>query len=321
MDKKFRLIYIIGTGRSGSTLIDVILGNSQKIKSTGELYNVLGALQKNKKCSCSKEANDCTFWSEVNKLTGNLFQNSEAEEIKKTQHRIERSITAPLNILRNKIKPTGEFRLYKRFLHGFYTIIFNISDKLIFVDSSKNPFRGYVLLNIFKENIYFIHLIRDGRGTMWSWMKTGKIPPFDISIMKKKNGKKVKKPYYWWTPWIYALSWMIYNLISSFVIWRAGPKQSIRIQYEDFLRNPFVHINRISELINEDLSDLVDRFERKESFITDHLLTGNRLRMQKQIFVRLPDEKWKTNLIDEHKKIFWLVAGWLARIYGYRFDD
>jgi len=175
-------------------------------------------------------------------------------------------------------------------------------------------------LNVFRKNVYFVHLVRDGRGQMWSWMKTGTIPPFGIPIKKKHPPEdKAWDEYYWWTPWLYTVSWLTYSLFSSFVIWKAGRQQSIRIRYEDFIKHPSYNIKRISELVNEDLSDLDKLVVSNEPLRIDHLIAGNRLRLRKQISLRPPDEEWKTRLQVKHKEIFWLLAGWLARSYGYRF--
>ena len=64
-----------------------------------------------------------------------------------------------------------------------------------------------------------------------------------------------------------------------------------------YLPDPFYHIKRISELLGEDISDLEDLFIRKGPFRIDHLIAGNRLRMSKEITVRMPDEEWKTKLL------------------------
>jgi len=211
------------------------------------------------------------------------------------------------------------YEQYYKSLEELYKAVSMVTEKPVLVDSSKNPLRGNVLLNIFKNNMYFIHLIRDGRGTMWSWVKSGEIPPFGVSIRKKPvDWDRGKKEFSWWLPWVYSLSWMSYNLISSFVIWKAGHKRSIRIQYENFLKEPSYYIKRISELIKEDLSDLENLVTSKKPLIIDHLIAGNRLRMSKQIYMRSPDEEWKSKLFRDYKRIFWLINGWLARLYGYK---
>lgn len=316
----FKIIYVIGTGRNGSTLLDVVLGNSQKVQSTGELYNAVSVWQKNKTCSCGKEVSSCDFWSRVKKLLDGALDSLDLKNTSETLRRFERGTLSLLSMEFHRIAHSHAFEQYERFLKELYTSVFTVSAKPILVDSSKNPFRGYALLNVFKGKVYFVHLVRDGRGQMWSWMKNGLIPPFGIHIKKTNvDDGKVGNEYYWWTPWLYTVSWLAYSLLSSFVIWKAGHEKSIRIQYEDFLNDPSHHIKRISDLVDEDLSDLDQLVASKQPLKIDHLIAGNRLRMTKQLSIKLPDEEWKTRLQVRYKKVFWLIAGWLARSYGYRF--
>jgi hypothetical protein len=48
-----------------------------------------------------------------------------------------------------------------------------------------------------------------------------------------------------------------------------------------------------------------------------HAVAGNRLRMAGAIRLK-PDMEWAHKLSPRDKRIFWLLAGWLAKQYGYR---
>ena len=47
---KFKVVYIMGRGHSGSTMLDLMLGNHEKIHSVGELTS--GFRRRSEKCSC-----------------------------------------------------------------------------------------------------------------------------------------------------------------------------------------------------------------------------------------------------------------------------
>ena len=60
------VVYIVGYGRSGSTILDIILGQHADIFSAGELRNLTTrAWQGNEYCSCQSSLQSCPFWSEV----------------------------------------------------------------------------------------------------------------------------------------------------------------------------------------------------------------------------------------------------------------
>ena len=63
---RIRLVYVLGGGRSGSTLLDTILGNHPTIESVGELSSVLEhGWSDSRQCACGQSAPQCPFWSEV----------------------------------------------------------------------------------------------------------------------------------------------------------------------------------------------------------------------------------------------------------------
>ena len=63
---KPQVIYIAGSGRSGSTLLDIILGNLPGAFSCGELSNIVRLkIKEQEYCSCKKSVGSCSLWSEV----------------------------------------------------------------------------------------------------------------------------------------------------------------------------------------------------------------------------------------------------------------
>ena len=65
-DSKIKVIYIAGEGRSGSTLLERMLGQINDIVSVGELrfFWNQGSVG-SQLCGCEKPLNECEFWSEV----------------------------------------------------------------------------------------------------------------------------------------------------------------------------------------------------------------------------------------------------------------
>ena len=61
-----QIIYIAGFERSGSTILDIMVGNMNNHFSVGELsfYPVNGIVD-NEFCSCGERVLDCSFWKRV----------------------------------------------------------------------------------------------------------------------------------------------------------------------------------------------------------------------------------------------------------------
>jgi hypothetical protein len=68
-------LYIEGYGRSGSTLLDIVLGNHPEVESVGELINlpysgwyegwISGKPTRSPYCACGERMLECEFWSAV----------------------------------------------------------------------------------------------------------------------------------------------------------------------------------------------------------------------------------------------------------------
>lgn len=66
---KPRIVYIVGLGHSGSTLLDMLLGSHSQMRGLGEIVPFLKATDWEKElqstCSCGEKGYDCPFWSEI----------------------------------------------------------------------------------------------------------------------------------------------------------------------------------------------------------------------------------------------------------------
>ena len=60
-----RIVYIAGYGRSGSTLLDVLLGQSPGVVGTGEVTFLFRAAEHLVPCSCGEPLADCAVWGPV----------------------------------------------------------------------------------------------------------------------------------------------------------------------------------------------------------------------------------------------------------------
>src|SRR5579872_5725970 len=85
------VIYIAGDGRSGSTLLDRLIGACDGAFSCGELANLLNAVQSGEElCACGERAPACRFWAEVMRRWRGAVAHFEPDEYRRLQQRHER---------------------------------------------------------------------------------------------------------------------------------------------------------------------------------------------------------------------------------------
>ena len=57
------LLYIMSRPHSGSTILDILMGNSQPVEGVGQLVSDMGEL--GNPCACGATIGDCPFWQAV----------------------------------------------------------------------------------------------------------------------------------------------------------------------------------------------------------------------------------------------------------------
>ena len=164
------------------------------------------------------------------------------------------------------------------------------------------PERAFALSLIPEIDLYLIHLIRDGRGVIWSRKKhiNSKAHPYAASNTSLST----------------TLKWIKSNLVSEYVLQRTKTP-SIRIKYEDFVNNPYDSLNAIGKMMNIDMKPIAEKIKENRISMPNHMIGGNRVRFKKTIQLKI-DNRWVNKLRFMDKIVFTLFAWPLAKKYKYR---
>ncbi len=60
-----KYIYIVGSGHSGSTLLELLISNCPRVFAMGEASRIHSAFKRNSLCSCGVSIRDCQQWQEI----------------------------------------------------------------------------------------------------------------------------------------------------------------------------------------------------------------------------------------------------------------
>ncbi len=282
MKNKTSIIYVLGSGHCGSTLLDLMMDSHSKIVGVGELENCSNQRKKKKTtCTCKRILANCPFW---NKVFEGISSNID------------------LSVYRNKIDfllKTKKFKNKKTFKEidlekylklneKIYKDVLSYSKKEIIFDSSKTADRAELLVQSKDLEITLLHLVRDGRGVMWSY--------------KRKYGR-IFSPMW---------RWLGKNLKIELMKKRNKNIKTIFVRYEDLVKNPEKELKRILEETKLSFEPQMLNFREYEH----HQIGGNRLRFKEDQEIK-EDFSWKANLTKFDLCIFNLFAGWLNKRYNY----
>lgn len=226
--RRLPLIYITGSGRSGSTLLSRILASANNVFYCGELYRLAYTLfARGGDCACGATPQDCTFWSSVLSKSGLdtlPSQNGFAWWQLQKKYGLTRRFH---NLVQGKFDADKEFHNYAQWLYrlyvGIYQTLYAEHNCLpILIDSSKLPGYGYILARTLPVDIRFIHLTRNPEAVCRSWQN----PPFD----PRKEQHMAKQ-----TPLLTSWRWLQRNKNSQYLS-TLYPYQ--RVRYEDLVADP-----------------------------------------------------------------------------------
>lgn len=291
------IIYIIGTGRSGSTVLDTILGSAESAVGVGELRNLHRAYHaSDHTCSCGARASECEYWSKVllewTDSQGSLVDLDRYEALRVRTERPARALFRCLvPSLRSPLSAS-----YGALTASLFETIARVSKAAFVIDSSKTPARALVLVAGIGLEVRIVHLVRDSRGYVWSRVRDGEIT----------NRAVVQS----------SITWLVSNLTAQLVCTCAGRARSLRVVYEQLGTDPAGFVSRLGSLSGGEFDTVTTRLCSDASFAPEHCVAGNRLRNRGTFQVRI-DEAWKDEMPSRSCRVVWFLTGWLARAYGY----
>lgn len=257
----YRLLYIAGYGRSGSTLLDRMLDTSDDIRATGELTHLAETLSNDyvSACGCGVAQTNCPFWRPILiRLRDHLAPLTDLGKfgmLARLQERLPRPWARP---------PSAHRALYLDYQRRLFDAIHAADPSVrVISDSSKTVWstfrRPHLLRRHIDPQLATIHLVRDARATAWSNIR------FRSGVDSRDN---------WWRrKYVFAksmVSWNAANLAALTL--KTGPYLLVR--YDKLAQSPDIELRRISQW----LGLAPPRMERINE--PNHIYTGNASRLR-----------------------------------------
>lgn len=263
--KKLQIVYIVGFGRSGSTLLGNTINSIAGMTHIGEFryFLDLGILE-NRLCACGRRFKDCPYWRMVMSKLSMPIEGEYVDELIKLRERYSRSV----HLLLYRFPPSrrwvlDKIRPYLTFIKEAYLAAAQVSGTNILVDSSKFPMYGYLLQLIPEFEVRFIHLVRDPRAVAYSWQRKKKQPDPDEELNFRRYGAIGS-----------TIRWSAHNLASLCVNMHASSANVI-VRYEDFVQDPRSELKKILQMLGISAGDLPLEDDQTLSIDQSHSIWGN----------------------------------------------
>ena len=298
-----KVLYVLGRGRSGSTIFGNVLGALDGFFCGGEIRFLWDpVVVRSSECACGSVIFECPVWSEV---LGELTD-VDVAQVARWQHEIVKEHNT-VRLLRHRAgRRWAALESYAGVMRRLYETLARVTRARVLVDTSKRPSYAAFLGTLDDFDPCYVHLVREPHASAYSWRTRKYASALSDGEVRRQSAFDA------------TLRWDLLNLGSEAVLRRAGAGRALRIRYEDFVAVPRATIDRARALVGEvtSRSPFVD--ERTVTLGVNHSIAGNPSRFSTGTLVLEDRSEWRRGQTAVERWITTAVAYPFLHRYGYR---
>ena len=304
-----QVVFVGGMPRSGSTLLDLMVGQLPGHCDVGELFYMwqAGALR-DQRCACGEVFSACPFWQAVGDAAFGGWDQVDVPRLLRLQHRVDRTAVLPLLLLGRLLpRHAAQVREYLDVTSRLYAAIAEVTGSSVVVDSTKRPSTAYLLRRAPQVALSIVLVVRDPRGVVNSWSRKVELPENAgaRSYLKQRPLRQIVR------------RWVTVNLMTE-LLGRDVPM--VRLRYEDLVSAPREAMHEVLALTGTPVTEDATSFLGPDGLRTgkSHAVAGGRVRMRTGPLPLRLDEAWRRELPTWKRVVTVACTAPLMRRYGYR---
>ena len=306
-----RVLFIGGLGRSGTTLLERVLGELPGVTPLGEVIHLWRRdLHGDERCACRQPFSGCPFWTAVGRRGYGDWARLDIQRMLDLQARVDRTrhiARYAVGLLGRDLRRAADE--YVSHYERLYAAAAAESGAQVLVDSSKNASLAFLLRRSKNIDLRVLHVVRDPRGVAYSWTKHVTRPESDGEEMTR------------YSPARSALLWGAHNTAYG-LLGRLGVEVR-RLRYEEFMDEPVATTGSLAGWLG------VAGGPTQLRFVSDgqvrlgpcHSAAGNPMRFTTGLVRLRRDDAWRSQLpVPQRRLVTAMTAPWLG-LYGYPMHD
>ncbi len=315
MSERPVVVYVAGSGRSGSTLLERLLARVDGVVEVGELVDLFRRVAPaDERCGCGEPFSRCGFWTDVGERAFGGWDPALVADTRALTARLARQRHVPALLTAGVLadrRARADLRTYGDRYARLYRAVLDVSGARVVVDASKWAAQALAVSRSGAVDLRLLHLVRDARGVAFSWAKAGVERPHAAgSVMVMASSRSAGTAARWT-----ALQGQIGLSRNRF-------GASTRVRYEDLVADPHGTCGRALHELGLDrvpaaLAALVPDADGRVDLPAGHGLSGNPSRFRTGPQALRADEQWRRDLARRDRLAVTLLAGPALARYGY----
>lgn len=288
------IIFIVGQGASGSTLLSLILNSHSHLTTAGEIDCLpTHSNTTDKQCSCHQPLRICKFWQPILEKQSFFGLDQLAPKIRVKE-------ILPSSFRQTEVDCTNFIKQNSQIFQS----VSRTSGCTQIVDASKGIVRWYLLHKYFSKQLTTIYIIRDGRAFINSKRKRLRLTNWTNKFRWTLIG--LPKCIFDWI----KVNWGIVKILKR----EAKDKEVLTITYEELTEKPEKTLQKICNHLEIQYQPKMLEYY----YVPHHHVAGNPSKFNPGPIT--PRHEWVNNLNWWEKLIFALMGGhyWNKRFRNFR---
>lgn len=304
-----RVVFVGGLGRSGSTLLERLLGELPGVCSIGETVHMWRrALVDDEPCGCGEPFSACPFWATVGKAAYGGWDRVDLDEVAELKAAVDRTRFLPRLTGATLEESLGErVRRYAGLYARLYAGVRETSGASVVVDSSKHASLAGCLRWSPELDLRVLHVVRDPRAVAHAWRK--RVPRPEATATSPERYMATYRP-----PEA-AAHWLAQNAAFDRLAARGVP--TLRLRYEDFAARPAERFADVARFLGLPPAPAEILDGRRARLTPTHTVSGNPMRFRTGELEIHADEAWRTDLPARDRTLVTALTSPLRPRYGY----
>lgn len=302
-----RVLYILGTGRSGSTFLANVLGQVKGVFSAGELRYIWerGFVQ-DRLCGCGSAFSECEVWTAIVDEAFGGRSGVDPHEMMRAQERTARlrRVADLISVRRSAAMYDGESE-YLETLCALYGAIRRVTGADVVVDSSKLPAYAGALAEVDDLDLSLLHLIRDPRAAAYSWSRRKELADRSSQTHMEQIG-----------PLKSSVLWDVWNAAAE-IKWGRNGTRYLRMRYEDIVSEPRQQVETVLAAAGLGDAEIPFLGDRAVEIAPTHIVAGNPDRLRRGSVAIRRDDEWERSMRRSDRLVVTATTWPLLRHYGY----